>query len=73
MFETIRKVKKPCIAFKILSGGHLCNNPEQLEAAFREAYSNIKPDDMAVVGVFQKYTDQLTQNADIVKRIFNNL
>jgi hypothetical protein len=69
MFNVIQQISKPCIAFKILSGGHLCDTPQSLEEAFRETYANIKPTDMAVVGVFQKYKNQISENAEIVKRL----
>jgi hypothetical protein len=71
MFDTIKQTKKPCIAFKILSGGHLCNTKEQIEEAFRETYSNIKPYDAAVVGIYQGRKNQLAENAEIVKRILD--
>ncbi|NSW89609.1 MAG: hypothetical protein HPY74_02815 [Firmicutes bacterium] len=73
MFNVIKKVEKPCIAFKILSGGHLAVTPETLEGAFRETYENIKPYDVAVVGIFQKYKDQLKENAEIVSRVLSEL
>lgn len=72
MFDTIRKTSKPCIAFKILSGGHLCDTKEHIEEAFRETYNNIKPNDAAVVGVFQENKNQLAENVEIVNRILNS-
>jgi hypothetical protein len=72
MFNVIKKVDKPCIAFKILSGGHLTKNREDLENAFKETYENIKENDIAVVGIMQKHKDQLKENAEIVKKIFLN-
>lgn len=73
MFNVIKKVKKPCIAFKILSGGYLTETPEALEDAFRETYENIKPNDVAVVGIFQKYKDQLQENVEVVKKVLSEL
>ena len=69
MFRVMREVKKPCIAFKILSGGTIANAPEQLENAFRETYESIKPNDAAVVGVFQRDKNQLKENARIVENL----
>ncbi len=69
MFNTIRQCRKPCIAFKILSGGHLCSTTETIEAAFRETYNSIKKTDLAVVGVYQKHKDQLAENACLVKKV----
>lgn len=69
MFDTIARAGKPCIAFKVLWGGKMTRTEQDIEAALRETYLRIKPCDTAVVGVFQKYTDQIKQNADIVRRI----
>lgn len=75
MFEVIRQVKKPCIAFKVFAGGQIfCGKtaeqiPAVAEAALRETYENIKPSDLACIGVFQKYKDELKENIDIVKKI----
>jgi len=71
MFDVIKKVEKPCIAFKILSGGHLTVTPEALEGAFIETYENIKPNDVAVVGIFQKYKDQLKENVELVNKVLS--
>jgi hypothetical protein len=75
MFDVIRKVKKPCIAFKIFAGGQMfIGKPENripaiAEAAFRETFENIKPGDLACIGVFQKHKDELREDAEIVKKI----
>lgn len=75
MFDVIKQVKKPCIAFKVFAGGQAFYGkmPEEIhavaEAAFRETYANIKPNDLACIGVFQKYKNQIKENADIVKAI----
>ena len=69
MFEAIRSVKKPCMAFKILGATRRCATDDDREAAIREAYSSIKPGDACIVGFFQKYSDQITQNAAFVKKL----
>ena len=71
MFDVIRQVDKPCLAFKILGASRRCTTDEDLESAFAEAYSSIKPTDACVVGCFQKYSDQITQNVNIVKRLLS--
>lgn len=75
MFEVIRQVNKPCIAFKILAGGQIFygKTPEEIpfaaEAAIRETYENIKPTDLAAIGCFQRDKNQLQENAEIMQRI----
>jgi len=72
MYKTIRAAGKPCLAFKILAASRKCQSHDTIEAAFREAYANIKPIDGVVVGMFPKHSDQVRQNCDIVKKILNN-
>jgi len=75
MLEVIQQVQKPCIAFKILAGGQMFYDktpaeiPGVIEDAFRETFSNIKPNDLACVGFFQRDNDQLAENAEIAKRV----
>lgn len=75
MYRTIRAVPKPCIAFKVLAGGQIFYGlgprqaSEAARAALREAYENIKPTDMCLVGCFQRDKDQLKENAEFVQEI----
>lgn len=75
MFDVIRQVKKPCIAFKLFAGGQIFigKTPEQIpdtvEVVFRETFANIKPVDLTCIGVFQKFKDELRENADLVKKV----
>lgn len=75
MFDAIKKVKKPVIAFKVFAGGQAFIGKRQEEIPFvakeylKEAYENIKPGDMIMLGVFQKYKNQIKENTDIVKKI----
>lgn len=75
MFNAIRSTSKHCIAFKILAGGQIFygKTPEQypdaVEAAFRETYANIKPNDIATIGVFQKNKNQIRENAELLKKV----
>jgi len=77
MFDAIKKVSKPCIAFKIFAGGQifLGKNADEIpataEAFIKETYENIKPDDITCIGVFQRDKNQIRENADIVKKILN--
>ncbi|MCE5257832.1 MAG: hypothetical protein LLG44_02080 [Chloroflexi bacterium] len=72
MFGTIRKVAKPCIAFKVFAGGQIFygKTPVQVtaaaEGAIRETFENIKSTDLAAIGCFQRDKDQLRENAEIV-------
>ena len=69
MFAFIRSTDKPCLAFKILGAGRRCTSDADVESAFREALTSIKPSDAVIVGMFPKEKDQVTENADLVRRI----
>lgn len=68
MFATIRQTKQPCLAFKILAAGRLCDRKENVERAFREALQAIKPTDAVIVGIYDRYSDQPAENAALVRR-----
>jgi hypothetical protein len=62
MCQVIRQTEKTCLAFKILGASRLCSTQQEVAAAFRFAFSNIKPKDAVVVGMFPKHEDQITLN-----------
>ena len=54
--EAIRQIQKPCIAYKVMGAGRV--PPED---ALRFAYSNIKPTDAVVVGMFPKDNPRMVE------------
>lgn len=62
MCRTILQTNKTCLAFKILGASRLCAAQEDVAAAFRYAFSHIKPIDAVVVGMFPKHIDQIALN-----------
>ncbi|MFB3924203.1 MAG: hypothetical protein ACE145_20975 [Terriglobia bacterium] len=69
MCKMIQQTKKTCLGFKILAAGRKCDSPAQLREAFKFAFANIKPGDATIVGMFPKFSDQITENANIVREI----
>jgi hypothetical protein len=69
--EFIQSTDKPCIAYKVLAASRKCGSEAELRDAFQYAYDHIKPGDVVDVGVFQKHSDQLSQNAQIVRDILD--
>lgn len=69
MCEFIRSTSKPCLAFKVLGAGRKCESRETIREAFQFAFDNIKPTDAVVVGVFQKYKDQVAENCSLVRDV----
>ena len=71
MASLIQQVKKPCIAFKIMAASRNCTTSNSTHEAFRFAFENIKPTDIVNVGMFQKYKNQVAENAVFVREILD--
>ena len=68
MFKRIQATKRPCLAFKILAAGRLCERVEIVDMAFRETFAALKPTDAVIVGIYDKFDDQAAENAAFVRR-----
>ncbi len=68
MFKVMRQTKRPCLAFKILAAGRLSERREWVENAFKQTFAGIKPTDGVIVGIYDKFTDQPAEDADLTKR-----
>jgi len=66
MCKMIRQTKKTCLGFKILAAGRKCDSREEVREAFKFAFANIKPGDATIVGMFPKFSDQISENVEIV-------
>jgi len=62
MCDVIRGTEKTCLAFKILAANRKCATQQDVRDAFRFAFDHIKDRDAVVVGMFPKYSDQVSQN-----------
>lgn len=68
MLETLKYVKKPVGVFKIFAGGQMLLNKSKEErenlisGVYEEIFSELKPDDFAMMGVFQRDEDELGMN-----------
>ncbi len=69
MCETIRATGKTCLAFKIMAAGRRCATQDDVRAAFEFAFASIKPQDAVVVGMFDKYLDQIGLNVGYVREV----
>ncbi len=68
MYRAMRSTDKPCLAFKILAAGRLSDQQQLVEAAFRQAFSLMKPNDAVIVGMYPEYENQVSINAEYVRR-----
>jgi len=69
MFKMIQATRKPCLVYKVLAAGRKVENPAQIRQCFETAVTNIKPTDALIVGMYQQLSDQVTENARIVREI----
>ena len=68
MLRRVREVRRPCLAFKILGAGRLCDTAAKVDDAFAFAYQNIKPGDGAIVGLFPVLFDEVQQDAALARK-----
>ncbi|MCH7908513.1 MAG: hypothetical protein IIB38_02715 [Candidatus Hydrogenedentes bacterium] len=68
MCDTIRKVTKPCLAFKLMAGGRTCKTPQQVSDVFEYVLGRIKPTDAVLVGMYPRFSDEIKANADFARK-----
>jgi hypothetical protein len=69
MTRMIRSTRRPCLAFKTLGAGRAGYARNNIEAAFRYAFANIKPGDAIIVGMWPKFKDEIAENTALVREI----
>lgn len=69
MFQAIRSASRPCLAYKVLAAGRRIRNREEIRHCFETAFSNLKPTDAVIVGMYQQFNDQVGENAALVRQI----
>lgn len=69
MLNVVKQVRRSCLAFKVFAAGRLCNSEATMETAMRFAYDRLKPGDGLIVGMFPILSDEIAQNAGMVRRI----
>jgi hypothetical protein len=69
MCEAVRRVSRPCLVYKVLAAGRKCGSADEIQTAFEFAYKNIKPSDACIVGLYPRYSDQVSEDTRIVRTI----
>jgi len=69
MFKAIQSAKKPCLVYKVLAAGRRIGSSKEVRQCFETALNNVKPTDALIVGMYQEFNDQLSENASIVREI----
>jgi hypothetical protein len=67
MFKVVQAAKKPCLVYKVLAAGRRIDSPAQVRQCFETAFTNIKPTDAVIVGMYQQFNDQVADNAALVR------
>ena len=71
LLEAIRKVDKPALVYKVLAAGRKCQSEEQKHKAIEWAYQNIKPIDATIIGLYPRYSDQVTETTKMVRSVLS--
>jgi hypothetical protein len=66
MAEAVRNVDKPALVYKVLGAGRKCNSEEQKRQAIAWAYKNIKPIDATIIGLYPRYSEQVSETIKMV-------
>jgi hypothetical protein len=64
----VRQIEKPCLGFKILAAGRAPFRKEGVEEAFAFAFRNIKPTDGVIVGMYPRFQDEISLDADLTRK-----
>jgi len=68
MINTVNKISKPILAFKIFAGGQMFLNKSDderrqiIKGVYEEVFTGLKPNDFAAVGIFQRDRNELEEN-----------
>ena len=68
MCDTVRQTDKTCLVFKLFAGGRTCNSSEEVGKIFENVLGNIKSKDAVMVGMYPRFYDEITENADFVRK-----
>ena len=69
MMQTVRNAKKPCLAYKVLAAGRTVNSPQEVKERMGVALDGIKPTDAVIIGMYQRFNDQIGQTAQFMREI----
>jgi hypothetical protein len=67
MAAAVRRVHKPCLVYKVLAAGRKCDSEQEKRKAIDWAFHNIKPIDAALIGLYPRYSDQITETVTMVR------
>jgi hypothetical protein len=69
MFQVVQAAGKPCLVYKVLAAGRRIGSPSEIRHCFETALAHIKPTDALIVGMDTHLSDQVGENAAIVREL----
>ncbi len=72
MMAVVRQTRKPCLAYKVYAAGRTISSPQQIRERLAAALTGIKPTDAVILGLYQKFSDQIGQNAWLAREILES-
>jgi hypothetical protein len=69
MLERVRATRRQCLIFKVYGATRRCRGEDDMRAALREAFAAAKRDDCVILGMYPKDSDQVAQNARLVREV----
>ena len=69
MLKAVQGTRKPCLVLKVLAAGRRTDSPAEIRRCFETALAGIKPTDALIVGMLQQHSDQVGQNAALVREL----
>src|SRR5947209_16945700 len=67
MFTVVKTTRKPCLVYKVLAAGRRADSSAEVRRCLESALTNIKPTDALIVGMYQQFSDQVSENAAMVR------
>jgi hypothetical protein len=68
MTKVARQVDQPCLGFKILAAGRMCQKERMVREAFKFAFEHLKLKDGVIVGMYPRFDNQIRQNAQYTRQ-----
>jgi predicted protein tyrosine phosphatase len=70
MLKRVSQSRKQCLIFKVYGATRHCQSEDRMLSALRLVARYAKPNDAVVIGMFPKHSDQVSQNARLVRQVF---
>jgi len=70
MLDRVKQTRRTCLIFKVYGATRHCSSEADMQGALDLVSDYAKPNDCIVIGMFPKYTEQVTQNCRLFREAF---